>query len=205
AIGEEAGIPNLRARAGVLTGEAAVTIGGTHEGMVAGDMVNTASRIQSTAPPGQVFVRERTPRATQAPIAYEDQGLHELKGKAEPIPLWRALRVVAWRGGALRSHGLEAPFVGREAELSTVKDLFHATAEQRKAHMVSVVGIAGIGKSRLSWEFSKYIDGLMETIRWHRGRCVAYGEGVTYWALAEMIRSRAGILEGEDHATARSK
>src|SRR5438552_16393060 len=158
ALGQEIGEEGLRARAGVLTGEAAVTIGAEGQGMVAGDLVNTASRIQAAAQPGQVFVGERTRRATEAAIAYEDRGAHELKGKAEPLPLWRALRVVAWRGGALRSHGLEAPFVGREAELSTVKELFHASAEQRKAHMVSVIGLAGIGKRRLSWEFSKYID-----------------------------------------------
>jgi len=205
ALGQEAGWPDLRARAGVLTGEAAVTIGAEAEGMVAGDLVNTASRVQAAAQPGSVNVGEATRRATEASIAYEDAGLHELKGKAEPVQLWRAMRVVAMRGGALRSHGLEAPFVGRDAELRSVKDLFHTSAGERKAHMVSVIGIAGIGKSRLSWEFYKYIDGLLETVRWHRGRCLAYGEGVTYWALAEMVRSRAGILEAEEPISARAK
>jgi class 3 adenylate cyclase/tetratricopeptide (TPR) repeat protein len=204
-LGKEVGWPDLKARAGVLTGEAAVTLGATGEGMVAGDLVNTASRIQAAAPPGAVYVGERTRRTTDAAVVYEDAGSHELKGKAEPIPLWRALRVVAMVGGGGRSHGLEAPFVGRDAELRTVKELFHQSAEGRKAHMVSVIGVAGIGKSRLSWEFWKYIDGLREIIRWHRGRCLAYGEGVTYWALAEMVRSRAEIVEGEDPASARSK
>src|SRR5438132_435675 len=83
---------------------------------------------------------------------------------------------------------------GREPELRTVKELFHASAGERRSHLLSVIGVAGIGKSRLSWEFSKYIDGLQETIRWHRGRCLAYGDGVTYWALAEMVRGRAGIV-----------
>jgi class 3 adenylate cyclase/tetratricopeptide (TPR) repeat protein len=205
ALGEEVGWPDLRARAGVLTGEAAVTIGATGEGMVAGDLVNTASRIQAAAAPGAVYVGDGTRRPTEAAIAYEDAGLHELKGKSEPVRLWRALRVVAMRGGLLRSEGLEAPFVGRDAELRTVKDLFHASADSRKAHMVSVIGMGGIGKSRLSWEFYKYIDGLQETVRWHRGRCLAYGEGVTYWALAEMVRSRAGITEGEDPSSARTR
>ena len=205
ALGQEVGWPELRARAGVLTGEAAVTLGALGEGMVAGDLVNTASRVQAAAPPGAVYVGDGTRRPTEAAIAYEDAGLHELKGKAEPVQLWRALRVVAMRGGLLRSEGLEAPFVGRDAELRTVKDLFHASAESRKAHMVSVIGIAGIGKSRLSWEFYKYIDGLQETVLWHRGRCLAYGEGVTYWALAEMVRGRAAITEGEDPSTARDK
>src|SRR5207244_11285767 len=93
----------------------------------------------------------------------------------------------------------------RDAELRTVKELVHQSAEGRKAHMVSVIGVAGIGKSRLSWEFWKYIDGLRELVRWHRGRCLAYGEGVTYWALAEMVRSRAGIVEAEDQASALAK
>jgi len=204
-LGREVGWPDLKARVGVLTGEAAVTLGATGEGMVAGDLVNTASRIQAAAPPGAVYVGARTRRTTDPSVVYEGAGTHELKGKAEPVELWRALRVVAMVGGRQRSHGLEAPFVGRDAELRTVKDLFHQTEEGRKAHMVSVIGVAGIGKSRLSWEFTKYIDGLREVVRWHRGRCPAYGEGVTYWALAEMVRSRAEIVEGEDTASARAK
>ena len=109
-LGAEVGAPDLRARAGVLTGEAAVTIGAEGQGMVAGDMVNTASRIQSAAQPGSVFVGEVTRRATEAAIAYEDAGTHPLKGKAEPVPLWRALRVVGGARGALKSAGLEAPW-----------------------------------------------------------------------------------------------
>ncbi len=197
--------PGLRARAGILTGEAAVTIGATGEGMVAGDLVNTASRIQSVSEPGTVLVGEATKRATEAAIAYAEAGTHALKGKTEAVPLWRAVRVTAGRAGALKSVGLEPPFVGRDRELRLVKELFHASAEEKKAHLVSVVGIAGIGKSRLAWEFYKYIDGLADTIWWHRGRCLAYGEGVAYWALAEMVRMRAEIAEGEDPASATSK
>jgi class 3 adenylate cyclase/predicted ATPase len=197
--------PALQARAGVLTGEAAVTIGATSEGMVAGDLVNTASRVQSAAEPGTVLVGDSTRTAADAAIAFEDAGEHELKGKAEPVRLWRALRVVANRGGEGRSSGLEAPFVGRDRELRLVKDLFHTSAEAGRAHLVLVTGPAGIGKSRLSWEFEKYVDGLTLTVRWHKGRCLSYGEGVAYWALAEMVRGRAGILENEDAATAAAK
>ena len=205
ALGAEVGAPDLRARVGVLTGGAAVTLGAEGQGMVAGDLVNTAARVQAAAEPGAVLVGEATRRATEAAVIYQDAGTHALKGKAEPVVLWRALRVVAGRRGALKASGLEAPFVGRERELRLVKELFHATAEERRAHLVSVVGIAGIGKSRLAWEFEKYIDGLSETVRWHRGRCLAYGEGVTYWALAEMVRGRAGIVEGEKPETALAK
>ena len=107
--------------------------------------------------------------------------------------------------GALKATTLEAPFVGRDRELRLVKELLHAAAEERKAHLVSVIGVAGVGKSRLAWEFEKYVDGLIEVFRWHRGRCLAYGEGVTYWALAEMVRMRARIVEGEAQTTALTK
>jgi len=197
ALGDEVDAPELRARAGVLTGEAAVTIGAEGQGMVAGDLVNTASRVQSAAEPGSVLVGEVTKRASEAAIAYEDDGTHDLKGKAEPLHLWRAVRVTGTRGGALKADGLEPPFVGRDRELRLIKELFHASSEEAKAHLVSVVGIAGIGKSRLAWEFFKYVDGLADLVFWHRGRCLSYGDGVAYWALAEMVRMRAGIAEDE--------
>jgi class 3 adenylate cyclase/tetratricopeptide (TPR) repeat protein len=197
--------PGVRARAGVLTGEAAVTIGAEGQGMVAGDLVNTASRIQAAAKPGTVLVGEATKRATEAAIAYEPAGEHEFKGKAEPLQLWRATRVTGFRRGALKAAGLEPPYVGRERELRVVKELFNACAEESKAHLVSVIGIAGFGKSRLTWEFRKYIDGIAEVIAWHSGRCLAYGEGVAYWALAEMVRMRAEIVEGEEAGSARDK
>ncbi len=205
ALGDETGASGLRARAAVLTGEAAVTIGAEGEGMVAGDIVNTASRIQGIAEPGQVLVGEATRRATEAAIVYEEAGLHELKGKGGLIPAWRALRVVSGTRGTLKSQGLEAPFVGRDRELRLIKDLFHDSENGRRAHLVSVTGIAGIGKSRLAWEFYKYFDGIAQLTYWHRGRCLSYGEGVTYWALADMVRMRARIVEEEEPASARAK
>jgi class 3 adenylate cyclase/tetratricopeptide (TPR) repeat protein len=204
-LGEEVGVPELRARAGVLTGEAAVTIGAVGEGMVAGDLVNTASRVQALAPPGSVLVGAGTQRATEQAVVYEPAGSHELKGKSGLVPLWRALRVVSGGRGALKSEGLEAPFVGRDRELRLLKELFHASAEEGRAHIVSVTGIGGFGKSRLVWEFFKYFDGLPQTTLWHRGRCLAYGEGVTYWALADMVRMRCRIAEDEDPSSALAK
>jgi len=197
--------PALQARAGVLTGEAAVTIGAAGEGMVAGDLVNTASRIQSASEPGTVLVGEVTRRATEQAVVYESAGEQELKGKSEPVALWQALRVVSGVGGTLKSAGLEAPFVGRERELKLIKELFHGCAQERRAHLVSVTGIAGIGKSRLAWEFYKYFDGIVEQVYWHRGRCLAYGEGVAYWALADMVRMRCRIVEDEQPESAREK
>jgi class 3 adenylate cyclase/tetratricopeptide (TPR) repeat protein len=205
ALGEEVGIPTLRARAGVLTGEAAVALNATNQGMVAGDLVNTASRIQAAAQPGTVLVGDETKRATESAIEYEQVGPQELKGKAVPMDLWRAVRVVGLVGGTVRALEIEPPFIGRESELRLTKQLYHATTDERRPHLVSVIGIGGIGKSRLAWEFEKYIDGLAADAWWHRGRCLAYGDGVAFWALAEMVRMRAGIVEDEETATALPK
>jgi class 3 adenylate cyclase/predicted ATPase len=197
--------PNAQARGAVMTGEAAVTLGATNQGMVAGDLVNTAARLQSVAPPGTVLVGEATHRAAGAAIQFEPAGDQVLKGKQSPVPAWRATRVIAELGGRNRSEALEAPFVGRTDELRLLKELFHATAREKRIRLVSVMGPAGIGKSRLAWEFSKYTDGLVEDTYWHIGRSPAYGEGVSFWALGEMIRRRCGLVEGDDEQTTRSK
>jgi class 3 adenylate cyclase/predicted ATPase len=204
-LGEEVGMPELRVRAGVLTGQAAVELGAEGEGMVLGDTVNTASRLQSLAAPGTVLVDDVTKRGSEAAIAYEDAGVHQVKGREQPVHAWTALRVVAGARGNRRSAALEAPLVGRERELHTIIESFESTVAGDRARLVTVVGDAGAGKSRLLWEFEKYIDGIERVVRWHEGRCLAYGEGVAYWALAEMVRARAGILEEEDAATARAK
>ena len=182
-----------------------MTLGATNQGMVAGDLVNTASRLQSVASPGTVLVGEATQRAASKAIAFEAAGDQVLKGKAAPVPAWRALRVVAEVGGRNRAEGLEAPFVGREEEFRLLRDLFHATGRERRVRLISVTGPAGIGKSRLAWEFLKYIDGVVETVYWHAGRCPAYGQGVTFWALGEMVRGRCGLLETDDEPTTRAK
>ena len=198
--------PGIQARAAVLTGEAAVTIGARDQGIVAGDLPNTAARLQSVAPAGTVLVGERTKIATSNGIAYEEAGEQLLRGKAAPVPAWRAVRVVSERGGrGGRDDRLEAPFVGRDAELRLLKDLFHATSRERRVRLVSITGQAGIGKSRLAWEFLKYVDGVVEAVWWHEGRSPSYGEGVTFWALGEMIRSRGRLLETDDVATTRAR
>ncbi len=205
ALGEETGHPGLRARGGVVTGEVAITIGKVAEGMVLGDTVNSASRVQGAAEPGTVLVDEATWRASSGAIAFERVGELELKGKSATVTAWRALRVVAQRKGLGRAERLEPPFVGREEEIRLIKDLLHATGREQRARLVSVTGIPGIGKSRLAWEFLKYVDGLAEVVYWHQGRSRAYGEGITFGALGEMVRMRAGILETEDAASSLEK
>jgi class 3 adenylate cyclase/predicted ATPase len=205
ALGEEVGMPQLRVRAGVLTGNAAVDLGAEREGMVLGDTVNTASRLQSIAAPGTVLVDDVTRRASEAAIAYEQAGEHQVKGREQPVRAWTALRVVAGAGGARRSAGLEAPFVGRQRELEAVIEAGEESARLGRAGLVTVVGEAGAGKSRVLWEFFKYLDGIEEVRWWHQGRCLSYGEGVAYWALAEMVRARAGITEEEPPEMAREK
>jgi class 3 adenylate cyclase/tetratricopeptide (TPR) repeat protein len=195
----------IDARAGVLTGEAAVTLGATDQGMVAGDLVNTASRLQSAAAPGTVLVGEATERAAGAAILFEPAGEQALKGKASPVPAWRAVRVQGGKGGRMRGVGLEAPFVGRTQELQLLKDHYHATAREGRAALVSIVGPAGIGKSRVVEEFYRQTDGEAEDYWGHNGRSPSYGEGLTFWALGEMVRHRAGLAETDDEATTRTR
>jgi class 3 adenylate cyclase/tetratricopeptide (TPR) repeat protein len=195
----------IQARVGVMTGEAAVTIGASNQGMVAGDLVNTAARLQASAAGGSVLVGEGTMRAASSAIAFEPVGEQDLKGKASPVPAWRALRIVAQRRGQGRSDIPEPPFTGRDEEFRVLKELITATGRDPRARLVSIVGPAGIGKSRLAWELEKYIDGLVEAIYWHRGRSPSYGEGVSFWALGEMVRRRAGLAESDDDATTRAR
>ena len=145
-------------------------------------------------------------RMTEAAIAYEDAGEHELKGKAEPVHLLRALRVVAARRGEGRSSFVEAPFVGRDAELRLVKELLHATDRRGQ-------GARRLGRRRRGDRQVTARVGVLQVLRRARGgarggtagRCLAYGEGVAYWALAEMVRMRAGIAEDEPHEAQRAK
>ncbi len=203
-LGEEYGVDGLQMRVGITTGQVAVTLNAAPsdgQGVVAGDAVNTAARVQSVAEPGQVWVDDTTRSLTSASLAYVSTGAHELKGKAVPVELFRAVRTTAAVGGAQRVDGLEAPFVGRDRELRLVKELFHATAEERRSRLVLVAGEPGIGKSRLAWEFEKYADAITARTHWLRGRCLSYGQGVAGRVVAEMVRSLLRVTESDDETT----
>ena len=182
-----------------------MTIGAEGEGMVAGDLVNTASRVQSVAEPGSVYVGDATRRATEQAIVFEDAGAFELKGKEGLTPLWKALRVVSGVRGSLKSQGLEAPFVGRDRELRQIKDLFHASAEEKKAHLVSVTGIAGIGKSRLAGSSTSTSTGSPSRSTGTAAAASPTARVSTYWALADMVRMRCRIAEDEEPKSAAAK
>jgi class 3 adenylate cyclase/tetratricopeptide (TPR) repeat protein len=182
----------LAMRVGVVTGEVAVTLGATNEGMVAGDAVNTAARVQAKAVPGSVYVDEQTRALTAAAIDYEPAGAHELKGKTEPVVLHRATAVMGAVGGVGRDLGVEAPLLGRRRELTVVKEVFQAAVDDGRGRLLVVAGAPGVGKTRLGWELQKYVDGLTVNVWLHWGRCPAYGDGVAFSALSAAVRRRIG-------------
>ena len=205
AFGESVGAPDLAMRVGVVTGEVAVTLGAAGQGMVAGDAVNTAARVQAKADPGAVWVDEQTRSLAGGSIDFADAGVHELKGKAEPIVLFAATAVMGGVRGDRSTDRVQAPLVGRRRELSVLKEMFHVAAEEGRPRLVILTGDAGVGKTRLSWELENYLDGLSATVLWHRGRCLAYGDGVGFSALTSAVRGRIGAGEDEAEASTRSK
>ncbi|MCA1707425.1 MAG: AAA family ATPase, partial [Actinobacteria bacterium] len=204
ALGRSVGA-ELRARGGIFTGEAAVNLEAKGQGMVAGDTVNTASRLQSSAAPGSILVDRGTYLGAREAVAFESAGRVALKGKEDPVEAWRPLRVTAHLGGFRLADSLEPAFTGREEEFRLVKDLLHATSRERKPRIASIVGVGGIGKSRLVWELYKYVNGLSDEHAWLQGRSPSYGEGVAFWALSEMVRMRSGIAETDDDGATSAK
>jgi class 3 adenylate cyclase/tetratricopeptide (TPR) repeat protein len=204
AVAQRLAIPELEVRVGVLTGEAAVDIGPIEEGMVIGDAVNTAARIQSLAPPGAVLVDDTTRRMCAETIEFREAGDHPVKGKADRVRTWQALRVRGAGTDFARAGVVQPPFVGRTAELHAVHQaLEEVVASPAGVRLVTVVGEAGLGKSRLAWEVETASRRAAAPPRWHRGRAVSFGEGTGFHALAEMVRAAAGLALGD--ATVRQR
>jgi class 3 adenylate cyclase/tetratricopeptide (TPR) repeat protein len=205
AFGEEVGAAGLAMRVGVVTGEVAVTLGATDQGMVAGDAVNTAARVQAKAEPGTVWVDGQTRSLAGGSIDFREAGSHDLKGKAEPVELFAATAVMGGVGGERSSDRVQAPLVGRRRELSVLKEMFHVAAEECRPRLVILSGDAGVGKTRIAWELQNYIDGLSATVLWHRGRCLAYGDGVAFSALTAAVRGRIGATDDDTESSTRAK
>ena len=187
----------LNVRIGVNTGEALVSLGARPsegEGMASGDVVNTAARLQSAAPVDGILVGEQTYRATERMIEFREHDPIQAKGKAEPVHVWEAVQARS-RFGVDLAPAAVAPLVGRDEELELLVAAFRRAADDRIPQLVTVVGVPGIGKSRLLGELFAKIDAGDRLVRWRQGRSLPYGEGVSYWALGEMVKAEAGILE----------
>ncbi len=199
--------PSLQARCGVNTGEALVRLDVdplAGLGFLTGDAVNTAARLQAAAPPGGVAVGALTHELTKRAVMYEELPGVVAKGKAEPVAAWRAVRPVARTG--LRTAGLTSTrFLGRELELAALHGALERASDAAEARFVLVVGEPGIGKSRLVLEFSRALAASTDLFRWRQGRCLAYGEGVTFWPLGEILKEHAGIYDSDDVATVEAK
>ena len=197
---------DLEVRIGITTGEALVALDArTHagEGMASGDVVNTAARLQAAAPTNAILVDETTYRATERAIEYSEPQTIEAKGKAERVPVREAVRARA-RVSVERSGG--AALVGREQELNLLRETLARVVREREPQLVTLVGVPGIGKSRLVFELFQTIEtGEHGIVYWRHGRSLPYGEGVTFWALGEMVKAQAGILESDSSEQARSK
>jgi class 3 adenylate cyclase/tetratricopeptide (TPR) repeat protein len=205
AIRDGAREADVELRVAVNTGEALVSLDARPtegEGMVAGDVVNTAARIQSAAPVNGVLVGETTFRATAHMIEYRKGEPIAAKGKARPVAVWEAIAPRARFGSDVEQAPLGA-LVGREREVDQLRDALTRVRQEHEPQLVTLVGVPGIGKSRLVVELLQIVDEAPELITWRQGRCLPYGEGISYWALGEMAKAQAGILEGDtaDEAT----
>jgi class 3 adenylate cyclase/tetratricopeptide (TPR) repeat protein len=192
---------DLKVRVGVNTGEALVVVGARSsegEGMASGDVINTAARLESAAPVNGIFVGGETYRATRDAIEYEEAEPIAAKGKSEPVEVWRVVTVRE------REPVVEArsALVGRDTELERLEETWHEVLEARLPALFGVVGSPGIGKSRLIAEFAGQFNGEVDV---HWGRCLPYGEGITYWPITEIVKSSAGILQSDDRPTVAAK
>jgi class 3 adenylate cyclase/tetratricopeptide (TPR) repeat protein len=197
----------LQVRVAVTTGEALVALGARPhegEGMASGDVVNTAARLQSAAPVNGILVDETTYRATNQKIDYEASEPVTAKGKQEPVPAWEVVQ-------ARSSYGVDVvrtqrtPLIGRERELEVLVAALARVRAERSPQLVTLVGVPGIGKSRLVYELSEVIESEAELTSWRQGRSLPYGEGVSFWALSEMVKAQAGILETDSAEDAAAK
>ncbi|HEY5651275.1 MAG TPA: adenylate/guanylate cyclase domain-containing protein, partial [Acidimicrobiia bacterium] len=196
----------LSVRIGITTGEAIVQLDPStpdREGII-GDVVNTASRLEGLAAPGTVVVDERTHRGATDTITFEEGEFVTVKGKEEPIRVFRAIAPRSRLGTSIEDEHA-TPFLGRDAELDLLTSTFDRTVREQAVQLVTIIGEPGVGKSRLLHEFRMAIDDSPDLVWWRQGRCLSYGDGITFWALGEIIKAQAGIHDSDDPAVAGEK
>src|SRR5918995_2635571 len=197
----------LRVRVGVNTGDMLVYLDPKlerGEGRLTGDAVNTAARIQALAPVDSVAVGFETYRQTERIFVYEELAPVEAKGKSKPVRLFRAVAPRTRLGSEpMRTH--DSPFVGREVEQRLLRGLLERCARDSTTQLVTLVGEPGVGKSRLVAELAAHVDSLTDAVTWRQGRCLPYGEGITFWALGEVVKAHAGIYETDSSASRRAE
>jgi tetratricopeptide (TPR) repeat protein len=192
---------DLKVRIGVNTGEALIVLGARSsegEGMASGDVMNTTARLQSAAPINGILVGEATFGATRETIDYKEAEPIAAKGKTEPVAVWEVMGVRDREPTRPSTTAL----VGRDAELDRLLEAWDETLLERRPTLFGVVGTPGIGKSRLLAEFA---DRIRESGSVHWGRCLSYGEGITYWPVTELVKSAAGILQSDVRETVAGK
>ncbi|UCG40574.1 MAG: AAA family ATPase, partial [Acidimicrobiia bacterium] len=196
----------LAVRVGITTGEAVVQVDRSRKDKVGivGDVVNTASRLEGVAPVGGVVVDERTYLASNQMIDFRALPAVELKGKTEPVPIWQPTNPKGRYGVAIEDLAA-TPFVGRDSELRLIVDTFERVLREETTQFVTIVGEPGVGKSRLMQEFWKVVDGRSDVVWWRQGRCLPLGEGITFWALGEVVKSQAGIFDSDPPWQAQQK
>jgi len=191
----------LRVRIGINTGEALVVLDARPsegEAMAAGDVINTAARLQTAAPPDGIVVGDATYRATAHAIDYQELEAQHVKGKALPVAAWKA---IAMRYVRSRRETSRVPLVGRESDMAQLREQWERVRSSRRPALLTLLGPPGIGKSRLLREFATELGAA--PVYW--GRCLSYGDGITYWPVDEMLRDAAGILHSDDDATTSAK
>ena len=197
----------LNVRIGVTTGEALVALDArpeAGEGMAAGDVVNTAARLQAAAPVDGILVDEATYRATSRRIEYREHEPVAVKGKAEPVPVREAVAARSQFGVDVRQLG-QAPLVGRLREIDLLAGALERVKSEREPQLVTLVGVPGIGKSRLVWELFQQTDAASDLVAWRQGRSLPYGDAISFWALGEIVKAEGGILETDTTADAEAK
>ena len=198
----------LAMRTGINTGEVVATTSARSDlGMVTGDAVNAAARLEQTAAPGQILVSERTARSARG-FRFREIGQLAVKGKAQAIPTVELVDDEPAGQPAQQGRGvpgLRAPMVGRDHELELLRSLYGRLAASGRAQLVTVYGDPGIGKSRLTREFLAWAEEQPEPPALMKGRCLPYGESLTYWPLAEIVKAYTGVLHSDPHDTALAK